>query len=62
MTVQGMGIQQHEYSPQSIHLVFPAPSPLTIAETVEEAAEPGPLRLTRDVVVEVHILFCCLLF
>lgn len=42
-----------------MHFVLPAapPSPLTMLLIVEEAAEPGPLRLTReDWEVEVHIL------
>lgn len=44
-----------------MHFVFsPAPAPpLTIEEMVLDAAEPGPLRLTRVVGVEVHILFVC---
>jgi hypothetical protein len=41
-----------------MHFVFPAapPSGFTIEEMVEEAAEPGPLRLTSWEVEEVHIL------
>lgn len=54
--MQGIGIQQHSYPSHSKHFVFPVVLvPLTISEMVDEAAEPGPLRLTRPVEVEVHI-------
>jgi hypothetical protein len=51
-------MQQHSYPSHSMHFVFPAapPSALTILLIVEEAAEPGPLRLTRPDEVEAHIL------
>lgn len=41
-----------------MHFVLPAapPSGLTMLEMVEEAALPGPLRFTRVLEVEVHIL------
>jgi len=40
-----------------MHFVLPAPSPLTIVEIVDEAAEPGPLRFTSEAVDEVvHML------
>lgn len=54
MTTQGMGMQQHEYSPQSMHFVPLALPPLTTEETVDEAALPGPLRLT-SVEVDWHM-------
>lgn len=49
-------MQQHSYPSHSMHFVFPALlSPLTMLLMVEEAAEPGPLRLTKEEGVEVHI-------
>ena len=48
-------MQQHSYPSHSKHFVFPV-SGLTIEEMVDEAAEPGPLRLTRVLLLEVHIL------
>jgi hypothetical protein len=40
-----------------MHFVLPVELvPFTILEMVEEAAEPGPLRLTRVDEDEVHIL------
>jgi hypothetical protein len=56
MTTQGMGMQQHEYSPQSMHFVPFALPPLTTEETVDEAALPGPLRLTRVEGVDWHMV------
>jgi len=44
-------MQQHEYSPQSMHLVLPPPvasAGLVMLSAIEVAALPGPLRLTRD--------------
>ena len=41
--VQGMGMQQHENSPQSMQRVEPGAEVLTMLSTVDEAAEPGPL-------------------
>jgi len=50
-------MQQHSYPSHSMHFVLPAPSPLTIVEIVDEAAEPGPLRFTSEAVDEVvHML------
>jgi len=51
-------MQQHSYPSHSMHFVFPAapPSGLTIELMVDEAAEPGPLRLTRTCEDEEHIL------
>ncbi|KAI3324347.1 hypothetical protein HD806DRAFT_65992 [Xylariaceae sp. AK1471] len=50
MMVQGIGMQQHSKSPQSIHRVLPpvASAGLTMLSNVEDAALPGPLWLTRD--------------
>lgn len=51
-------MQQHSYPSHSKHFVFPAApfSGLTIDEMVDAALEPGPLRFTRAVEDEVHIL------
>jgi len=50
-------MQQHSYPSHSKHFVFPVPaSPLTRELTVDEAAEPGPLRFTSVVLEEEHIL------
>lgn len=42
-------MQQHSKSPQSMHRVLPpvASARLTMLSNVEDAALPGPLRLTR---------------
>lgn len=52
ITTHGIGIQQQDESPHSKHFVFPAPDPLTMSETVELAALPGPFWLTREMVLE----------
>lgn len=51
-------MQQHSNPSHSMHLVLPAAplSGLTIDLMVEEAEEPGPLRLTSGPLVEVHIV------
>jgi hypothetical protein len=51
-------MQQHSKPSHSRHFVLPAAplSGLTIELMVEEAEEPGPLRLTSELVVEVHIV------
>jgi hypothetical protein len=51
--VHGIGMQQHSTPSHSKHLVFL--SGLTIEPMVEEATEPGPLRLTNMEAVELHI-------
>jgi hypothetical protein len=57
ITVHGIGMQQHSTPSHSKHLALPAVplSGLTIEPMVEEAAEPGPLRLTIMNAVELHI-------
>lgn len=57
ITVHGIGMQQHSTPSHSKHLVLPAVplSGLTIEPMVEEATEPGPLRLTNMEAVELHI-------
>lgn len=49
MTVQGIGMQQHSKSPQSMHGVL-SPAGLTMLSARDEAAEPGPppARLTGE--------------
>lgn len=51
MMVQGMGMQQHSYPSHSMHFVLPPPAAsagLTIESTMDTAALPGPLWLTRE--------------
>lgn len=48
MMVQGIGMQQHSKSPQSMHGVL-SPAGLTMLSARDEAAEPGPpARLTGE--------------
>lgn len=47
MTQQGMGMQQHEYSPHSMQATFPSAS-LTMVSATAEAPPPGPLWSTRS--------------
>lgn len=58
-------MQQHSKSPQSMHRVLPpvASAGLTMLSNVEDAALPGPLRLTRAETEEPHaILSLCVSF
>ena len=44
-------MQQHSYPSHSMHFVLPPPAAsagLTMDSTMETAALPGPLRLTRE--------------
>ncbi|KAI1116545.1 hypothetical protein F5Y14DRAFT_407121 [Nemania sp. NC0429] len=59
MTVQGIGMQQHSKSPQSMHRVLPpvASAGLTMLSNLEDAALPGPLLLTRAGFEEPQAIF-----
>ncbi|KAI0026030.1 hypothetical protein F4780DRAFT_718173 [Xylariomycetidae sp. FL0641] len=50
ITLQGIGMQQHSKSPQSMQRVLPpvASAGFTMLSKVEDAALPGPLRLTSE--------------
>lgn len=53
MIVQGIGIQQHSKSPQSIHFVLPGSMPAGFK--MEEAVMDGREKLTREVEVEEEV-------